>query len=280
MDSLKGADGVGGVTQEGPGIEVTGSGTLADPYVVSSRIIDTDDQEIIDLSIVEGELSVTIEDGNTRKVDLISTDSDNAIIAGTDGALFVPVTSEVTASNGTNVDATSGDVKLGGALTEPTTITTTGTYTLAIEGLETGEDTDKIVVADENGVLRQLKAAMPKFFYMPSIIVPTSEGQLNATGSGQVTGDSFDDSTREGTINLYGRYDEQFGSPMVSSETETLPTLPATELVYHITWYDTNVFEDVDVDTNGVMTYTVKENADVTVGSFMNIVFSVKEDNN
>ena len=144
----------------------------------------------------------------------------------------------------------------------------------------------RTVVADKNGVLGYVdglpaggSAAMPKFFYMPSIIVPTSEDQLNATGSGQVTGDSFDDTTREGTINLHGRYSAQFGTPMVSNAgaTTTLPVLPATELDYHITWYDTNVFEMVTVDDNGVMTYEVKDNADVTTGSFMNIVFTVKE---
>src|SRR5690606_6513558 len=137
-----------------------------------------------------------------------------------------------------------------------------------------GDADDRIVVADEDGVLKSLKAAMPKFFYMPSIIVPTSEEQLNNPASGQVTGDAFDDNTLQGTINLYGRYEAQFGTPMVSNggSTTTLPVLPATELDYHITWYDTNVFTLVSVSDSGVLTYTVDGNADITVGSFMNIL--------
>lgn len=139
--------------------------------------------------------------------------------------------------------------------------------------------TDNIVVADPNGVLKTLKAAMPKFFYMPSIIVPTSEEQMIAPNSGAVVGDTFDDSTRQGTINLYGRYQAQFGSPMRSNAgaTTNLPVLPAGELDYHITWYDNELFTSVNVSDAGVLTYTVSPTADITIGSFMNIVFAVRE---
>src|SRR5690554_987203 len=120
--------------------------------------------------------------------------------------------------------------------------------------------------------------AMPKFFYMPSIIVPTSEDQLNAPGSGATAADWFIDATGEGGIDLHARYTAQFGTPMVTNTTQTttLPTLTATQLDYNITWYDTNVFTSVSVSNTGVLTYTVDDDADVTVGSFMNIVFSVK----
>lgn len=120
--------------------------------------------------------------------------------------------------------------------------------------------------------------ATPKFFYMPSIIVPTSEAQLNAVGSGKTAADEFDDLTGEGSIDLHARYTVQFGTPMKSNPTQTttLPTLDADELDYNITWYDINVFSAVEVNNLGVMTYTVAPGADVTVGSFMNIVFSVK----
>ncbi|MCH7400154.1 hypothetical protein MM236_19325, partial [Belliella sp. DSM 107340] len=77
----------------------------------------------------------------------------NALPAG-----VYAVKSLVTASNGLNIDATTGDVKLGGVLTdEPvTTITTSNDNTLAIAGLqESTTATDRIVVADATtGVLR------------------------------------------------------------------------------------------------------------------------------
>ncbi|MGJ1287037.1 beta strand repeat-containing protein, partial [Sphingobacterium spiritivorum] len=183
-----------------------------------------------------------------------------------------------TADNG--LTKTGNNVQLGGSLTKATTITATATNTLAVAGLQNtaaaayngtnGVSTDRVVVADANGVLKQVKATMPKFFYMPSIIVPTAADQFVAeTG---VSGESF------GTINLYDRYKKQFGTPMAQNAavTTALPVLPSGELDYYITWYDTNVFASVSVSNTGILTYTVKANADVTIGSFMNIVFAVK----
>ncbi|SKB95720.1 hypothetical protein SAMN05660226_03986, partial [Parapedobacter luteus] len=199
---------------------------------------------------------------------------------------------EVTASNGVNIDATSGDIKLGGNLTEATTITNdgypltiaTGGTATSITGLPqteqadynaiTGATGDQLVSVDADGLLKQLKAAMPKFFYMPSVIIPIASDQLEDP----LTGESFNDGTRQGTIDLYGRYAAQFGSPMASNAgaTTILPVLPANELDYHIAWYNSSVFENVSVSDAGILTYTVKADADVTVGSFMNVVFAIK----
>ena len=107
---------------------------------------------------------------------------------------------------------------------------------------------------------------MPKFFYMPSIIIPTDASQVSA-------GQTF------GEINLHQRYADQFGGGGLVNNpgaTTSLPILPANELDYYITWYDTNVFQNVSVSDSGVLTYDVLSNADVSVGSFMNIVFVVK----
>jgi len=119
--------------------------------------------------------------------------------------------------------------------------------------------------------------AMPKFFYMPSIIVPTSTAQLTAYGA--VASESFVDATRTGTLNLYLRYSNQFGGATLiksSAGAPALPVLAVSELNYYVTWFDSQVFNTVSLDVNGLLTYTVKANADVTVGSFMNIVFAVK----
>ena len=62
---------------------------------------------------------------------------------------------DVNAKNGVKVDAADDFVKLGGALTEATTITTTATETLAIAGLQPFTEAQKnVVVVDANGVLK------------------------------------------------------------------------------------------------------------------------------
>ncbi|MBI6121357.1 hypothetical protein, partial [Salegentibacter maritimus] len=151
------------------------------------------------------------------------------------------------------------DIKLGGALIEPTSITTDATNTLAVAGLQPGTANDQLVVAEADGTLRQVKSAMPKFFYMPSVVFDTS-----------TQGTSF-------TRNLHQEYVNQFGSPMVSSAgaSAAIPTLPANELEYHITYYDTTVFANVSVDGNGVLTYDIISSTN-SAASFMNIVFVVK----
>lgn len=176
-----------------------------------------------------------------------------------------------TANNGLNVDALGNAIQLGGALTKPTSITTTAANTLAVEGLQTGAAADKIVVADANGVLKQMKAAMPKFFYMPSIAMPTNPGHF-------VSGDGFSISGGVYTVSLYDRYNTQFGTPEVKNpaQTTTLPVLPANELDYYITSYDKAVFEDVALTNAGVLTYKIKSGAQVSAATFMNIVFAVK----
>ena len=164
---------------------------------------------------------------------------------------------EISANNG--LTTTTTNVQLGGDLIQPTTVTTDDQNTLAIAGLQDGEETDNLVVADPStGVLRQVKSAMPKFFYMPSIVFDTS-----------TTGTGF-------SRDLYGEYVDQFGTPEESNPgaTTTIPTLNANELDYHITYYDHTVFNNVTVNDNGELSYDIIGNS--TPASFMNIVFVVK----
>ncbi|WP_262249961.1 hypothetical protein [Parapedobacter soli] len=229
--------------------------------------------------------------------------TDKIVVADADGVLktvaVTDIASNVTADNG--LTKTLDNIQLGGDLKKNTLITLdefdfeidATDSDLIISGLDktkvqatvngaTGTGiTQHLLAVDADNNVKALKAAMPKFFYMPSIIVPTSEEQLNAAGAGKVTGDAFNDATRQGTIQLHTRYAEQFGLTGVAETSPgapALPVLPASELHYYVTWYDTNVFESVDVDASGVMTYKVIDGSDITVGSFMNIVFAVKED--
>jgi len=204
-----------------------------------------------------------IVDGGVEASDINANVAGDGLSKTTTGAL------EVGANNG--ITATTNNIQLGGNLIQPTAITTDVDNTLALEGLQSGSESDNILVADPNtGVLKQIKAALPKFFYMPSIIIPTDSDQVPS-------GETF------GEIDLHQRYADQFSgsgpSGLVNNPgtTTTLPVLPASELDYYITWYDTNVFENVSVSNDGVLSYDVLNNADITVGSFMNIVFVVKQ---
>ncbi|AWW29967.1 hypothetical protein DN752_07425 [Echinicola strongylocentroti] len=142
---------------------------------------------------------------------------------------------------------------------------TEDTYRGTLESAADGQK-DRVVVAAADGTLKTLKAMLQKFFFMPSVLIPVNEDQVES-------GDTF------GTIDLYSKYLVQFGTPMVSSANavEGIPILPADELEYHITWFDEGLFENVQVSEAGVLTYDVIDGAEVNEGSFMNIVFVVKE---
>ena len=212
----------------------------------------------------------------------------------------VPISS---VNNGLSLN--NATVQLGGNLIKNTTISNTSNYNLILETTNTGNSgklmitgldktkvqetnnsgtitgvTQHILAVDANNVVKALKATMPKFFYMPSIIVQTTSYQFTAVNT--TAGESFNDSSRTGSLNLYERYKVQFGTTGTalqpsSPNAPSLPVLPASELHYYVTWYDVNVFESVRLDANGKMTYIVKAGADVTLGSFMNIIFAVKE---
>ena len=181
------------------------------------------------------------------------------LVSTVNGVASTPAVTVLTnATNGLN--STNGTARLGGALTAATAINTGSTNTLAVTGLGTGLTTDNILVADTTtGVLKQMKAVMPKFFYMPSVVFDIS---VIGTYS----------------RNLYNEYINQFGTPAVKSAgaVEGIPTLLASQLEYYITYYDTNIFENLSIDQNGVLTYRVK-NSSASEKTFMNIVFVVKK---
>jgi len=247
---------------------------------------------------VLADVAITIDTAdNTGKIGVVKQAASNpSVNVAADGSLSVNMNQlagdglvansngtalNVSANNGISVDAVTDKVQLGGSLVKATTIAASASNTLAVSGLQTGIASDKVVVADATtGVLKQLKAVMPKFFYMPSIIVPTHSSQFTAINAS--AGESFTDGTRTGVLNLYERYKAQFGTTGTATQPSSpsapaLPVLPASELHYYVTWYDTVVFQSVSLDAAGKMTYVVKSNADVTVGSFMNIIFAVKE---
>lgn len=113
--------------------------------------------------------------------------------------------------------------------------------------------------------VRMITQNQQQFFYMPSIIIPTAADQIQPK-------EVF------GQINLYEKYEQQFSKAATKnpSSSTKLPVFLKNQLDYYITWYDDSVFSDVKVSDTGVLSYKIKPNADVSIGSFMNIVFVVK----
>jgi hypothetical protein len=114
-------------------------------------------------------------------------------------------------------------------------------------------------------LINSTKPAMPKWFYMPSIIIDVSSDVTMST------------------IHLYDEYLKQFnhgitGSLLISSNT-LKPDIPyinsADKLDYYITAYDTAVFTIHSLNTSGDMVYSVNS-SNVSDSTYINIVFVEK----
>lgn len=109
-----------------------------------------------------------------------------------------------------------------------------------------------------------------RFFYMPSVTLPTDSSDP-----------SYNPSTKVYTIDLYKAYAEQFGltnsgSSIKSASSTSLPTLPSNALEYFITYYDNNVFQGVTLSDAGVLTYKLPDEITISDKTFMNIIFKAK----
>ena len=108
--------------------------------------------------------------------------------------------------------------------------------------------------------MSKVTAKAARIFYPPSIA-------LNA--SAVSTGNTRD---------LHEDYVSQYGSPMVSSTSAPssgIPTYGEDELYYYVTYYDTDVFENVSISDTGVLSYDIKA-VPSDYNSLINVVFVVK----
>ena len=253
---------------------VSGTGTSTDPY-----IIEVADGSINTIHLTDGAITNAKLVSDAVTIDKIKGGTEGEVmITNTTGNVVWVDQSEV----GEIVDAKNGlnkaglDIKLGGALTEPTAITTDATQTLAIEGLQEGSISDNMVVADPtSGVLKQVKAT-PRFFYMPAVIFDTST-------PGTVTRDLYKDYKDQFTGATHF-IDHGVGTPTMeytgglissNSQATTIATYAVDELDYYVSYYDQEVFKNLSISSDGKLTYTIKSNA--TEASYMNIIFVVKE---
>lgn len=111
-----------------------------------------------------------------------------------------------------------------------------------------------------------------KFFYMPSIALPTDTSDP-----------AYISAYQNFSIDLHKAYSEQFGlvntgTSVKSPSATTLPVVTTNSaLEYLITYYDNSVFQNVSVSSAGILTYRLPTTIPVSEKTFMNIIFKIKQ---
>ena len=144
-----------------------------------------------------------------------------------------------------------------------------------------------IVTADANGVLGRSSGADPDFFYMPAICLPLKSGdeQSNTGYSRYAGGGQFEVELRTILTHQFGlRTDTRMPAVVKSNPSAQISNITLKGHVggvdqdfdYFVTYYDPDVFEDVQVWTGGTLHYKVKDGAVPTAKTYMNIVVKRK----
>jgi hypothetical protein len=133
-------DAANGLTKNGQTVEL--GGDLTKPTVINTTAANF--------------LAITGLQAGTPGVDSVMV-----VEAGTGQVKAVAAADLINALNFTNgITRVGTDVKLGGVLSEATSIKTDATNTLAIEGLQSGDvNTDSVVLATDLGVLKRVSAS-------------------------------------------------------------------------------------------------------------------------
>lgn len=132
----------------------------------------------------------------------------------------------------------------------------------------------------QNGLVwEDLPSSTPKFFYMPSVVLPTVPTDARVVDASN-TSYTYDSGTKVYTVDLYALYSNQFTAPIKSSSAATLTEFVkvATAYDYFVTYIDETVFEKatIGLTADGKLTYKIIDNSIIKNGSFMNIVLKVK----
>lgn len=171
-----------------------------------------------------------------ERANYISTDvNDKIVVADANGVLKVKdasaIAPNITTNNGITKNATTSEIELGGTLNRATTITTDAAKTLAIAGLQTGAATDKIVVADADGVLKTIAAVNIIKITSAYTALNTDVTILaNTTSGGFILTIPAAAPANKGRVLIVRKTDETsnvltFSSPIKISETTSITTL-------------------------------------------------------
>lgn len=138
-----------------------------------------------------------------------------------------------------------------------------------------------LVVSNENGVLGRSSSLGIFPFYMPPTLLPLNS-KVASPGE-------YDGGTQTYSIDLYERFRQQFsqngtiwGSTSIPLSTvkynngaAALPLPEKRDLYYYITYYDKEVFSNITLNEDGILTYKLT-GQDPTEHTFMNIIFAPK----
>lgn len=145
---------------------------------------------------------------------------------------------------------------------------------------------DKVILANSKWtrvITSDDKLVKSRFFYMPSIVINTSTlGQfkrnLHTEYLAQFTGKTFVMDANGGTINSSlpsAKFIKSTGGTPETTAPAEIPNFAlASDMWYYITDYDTSALDNLSIDQNGILTYTVKGTG--TDYSFVNVVFVIK----
>jgi len=149
-----------------------------------------------------------------------------------------------------------------------------------------------VVTADKNGVLGRVSSIETKLFYMPAVHLPLTEEELALNPSNPSYLSHFTPGyspTYGFQIGLYSLFAHQFDISPNFDATQIVKSDPSaalwkshwgyvgTDFDYFITYYDTEVFENVSVTDDGLLRYKVKAGAVPTAKTYMNIVLKKKD---
>lgn len=130
-------------------------------------------------------LSTTVNGIASTAVNIINSNtlglSSGALTSTVNGVAGPAVNVLATAGNG--LTASAGNVKLGGALTQATTISTSSTNTLSLGGLQTGSSSDNLLVVTNDGIVKMIAA--PETF--PQLLVDARRTSSYSPGSSYST---------------------------------------------------------------------------------------------
>lgn len=240
----------------------------------------------------EGETGIGINEAPTAQLDIGSLDgegrvrirelphtpgleSDRVVMVDADGYLKSLENPGVfSVGNGLSLDINNpSKVILGGNLEENTILNLNG-HSLKLEGLEQGNSAfDEVLLIDNQGIIKRGKSMLPKYFYLPAVLMPLSEEEE--------TEYEFNYNNGIFIFDLYEVYLKQFSmtTNSVSSEGNghIIPVLEAEELIYNITYFDASVYQEVSLNNQGQLQYQIISNAEPTSKTYMNIVFEVKD---
>lgn len=120
-------------------------------------------------------------------------------------------------------------------------------------------------------------SAASKYFYMPSIILPTNHNDI-LIGTGEAADYTYDNANQIYKVKIYNLFSKKFTSPVATSSTTNLSEFvqTASDYDYHIVSVDSNVFSNVSIDADGILSYKINSNAIIRNGSFMNIILRVR----